>query len=656
MKLFKSILVSGLVIAAFSAVSCSKWLDVNTDPENPTLESAEYQLELAHCEFYTNSATQFAAWRTGMAMGDWTRYNGGGNYWNVSYWYPVDGQVTTPYQWFFVGAGPTLKDLYTKAMAAENWHYAGVAQALLAYGYMLMTDLYGEMPYEDGLSQNALPVYSTGKTIYLGCFERLDEAIELLQKDIDPNIPQLSVGDFWNNGDTSKWLKLCYLLKARWINKLNKKGAGSYLEGKYDEATILDCLSKAMKSNADNTVINHTDDNGTTHDQLGWDEPVDYSPLYSVCGMNAGYMVTKMLYDNLTNFDGLGIEDPRADHLIPWARSTKSASTPAEIKWSDDGLWRRSLGVDMLSNINSEGGPLRAAWVADVLYKDEKEYNAAKETSLTPEEFKELTYEQKVKVPGYFTINSDNTLRKGDTVYVECTSESRGYAAKQDLLYRRGFKADGKELDDRSAESGSFYSRVSSPTYVGTYMEACFIKAEVLFKKNDKSGAYAAYKDGIKAAIELMNDKLIAWVAEDKDLAKCPSFTPMPEIDIQYFLANGIGTAADITLGRIMTQKRLALQFSVETWNDMRRYDFDESIFLGWGIPAYHEKVAAAQKAIPDGKFYRRWRQCSHEYNYNSKNLIAIGLEVPGADNSLANWNRADDAWTIPVWWDSDQQ
>ena len=617
MKLFKSILVSGLVIAAFSAVSCSKWLDVNTDPENPTLDAAEYQLELAHCEFYTNSATQFAAWRTGMAMGDWTRYNGGGNYWNVSYWYPVDGQVTTPYQWFFVGAGPTLKDLYTKAMAAENWHYAGVAQALLAYGYMLMTDLYGEMPYEDGLSQNALPVYSTGKTIYLGCFDQLDEAIELLQKPIDVSLPPLSVGDFWNNGDTGKWLKLCYLLKARWINKLNKKGAGSYLEGKYDESTILECLSKAMQSNADNTVINHTDDNGTTHDFLGWDEPVDYSPLYSVCGMNAGYMVTKMLYDNLTDFDGLGVEDPRADHLIPWARSVKGADTPAEIKWSADGAWRRSLGVDMLSNINSEGGPLRAAW------DNEK----------------------------HFYINSDNPLRLGDTVYVECTSESKGYAAKKDLLYRRG----GANVD-ASAESGSFYSRVSSPTYVGTYMEACFIKAEVLFNKNDKAGAYAAYKEGIKAAIELMNDKLKVWVSEDPTLAACPSFTPMSEIDIQYFLANGIGTAADITLGRIMTQKRLALQFSVENWNDMRRYDFNKNIFLGWDIPAYHFKVAAAEKAIPAGKAYRRWRQCSHEYNYNSKNLIAIGLEVPGADNSLDNWNRADDAWTIPVWWDSDQK
>ena len=617
MKLFKSIMLCGLVIAAFTFTSCNEWLDVNTDPENPTLEAAQYQLELAHCEFYTNSATQFSAWRTGMSMGDWTRYYNGGNYWHVSYWNPVDGQVTTPYQWFFVGAGPTLKDMYDKAMAAENWHYAGVAQVLLAYGFMLMTDLYGEMPYDDALSENALPVYSTGRRIYEGCFERIDEAIELLQKTIDPGLPALSVGDWWNNGDTDKWLKLSYLLKARWCAKLNKKSAGSYKDLKYDTATIMDCLNKAMKSNADNTVLNHTDDNGTTHDFLGWDEPVDYSPLYSVCGMNAGYMVTKMLYDNLTNFAGLGVEDPRADHIIPWARSGKSDSTPAEIKWNENGTWRRSLGVDMQSNINNEGGPLRALWSADK----------------------------------HFYISSNSALRLGDTVYVECTSESKGYAAKKDLLYRRGGVA-----YDESAESGSFYSRVSAPTYVGTYMEVCFIKAEILFNQGDKSGAYAAYKEGIKAAIELMNDKLKVWVAEDPSLNDCPSFTPMKQSDIDNYLANGIGTASDLTLGRILTQKRLALQFSVEIWNDMRRYDFDKNLFLGWDIPAYHYVSAAAMKAIPQGKDYRRWRQCSHEYNYNSKNLIAIGAEVPGANTSLPNWNRADDAWTIPVWWDSNQQ
>lgn len=633
MKLIKTIFLTGALTAALSLVSCAEWLDVNTDPENPTLESAEYQLELAHCEFYTNSAQQFAAWRSSMAMGDWTRNISGGTYWSMSFWAPADGITTIPYQWFLVGAGATLKDMYAKAMAAENWHYAGVAKVLLAYGYMLMTDLYGEMPYTQGLSESAIPEYDNGKTIYLGCLKDIDEAIDLLSRSIDTNkMPSLAVGDFWNNGDVNKWSKLANLLKARWINKLIKKGEGSYLEGKYDRQAILDCLSKAMTSNADNTVINHTDDNGTTHDDLGWNEPVDYSPLFSVCGMNSGYMATKMLYDNLTNFDGLGVEDPRADHILPWAKSKKSDAAPKEIKWNVNGTWRRTLGVDMSSNIFSTGGPLRASYGSD---------DAADKKGIRNGDF--------------FWINSSSADRLGDTVYVESTSTSKGYHAKSSLIYRRNNNKEGSE------ESGSFYSRVSAPTYVGTYAEACFIKAEVLFNTGDKSGAYTAYKEGIKASIELMNDKLKVWVNEDASLASCPSFTPIAQADIDNFLANGIGSSGDLTLGRILTQKRIALLFSVEIWNDMRRYDFNKSLFLGWNIAAYHDVNAAASQAIPAGQYFRRWRQCSHELNYNTDNLQAIGAEVPGADMSFVKegkncWNLKPDVWTINVWWDSDQQ
>ena len=178
----------------------------------------------------------------------------------------------------------------------------------------------------------------------------------------------------------------------------------------------------------------------------------------------------------------------------------------------------------------------------------------------------------------------------------------------------------------------------------------------MLFNKGDKNGAFDAYKEGIKASIDQMNEKLNVWCGEDYSLRNCPSFQPMEESDINNFLANGIGTAADLTLGKILTQKRIALHFSVEIWNDMRRYDFDPELFIGWGIPARHGIDAAAQKGIPDGKQFRRWRQCSHETNYNSVNLKAIGEKVPGANTALDMWNLADDAWTINVWWDSDQQ
>lgn len=622
MKSIKSIIIGGFALLAVSLTSCGSWLDCNVDPENPSSEIATYQDRLAHIEFYTNSANQFAAWRTSMSMGDWTRNYNGGSYWQMSYWNPHNNPnaeapaITTSYQWWFVGAACNIEDMYTKALAAGAYHYAGVAKVIRAYGFMLMTDLHGEMPYTEAVGQDATPSYDNGKTIYIGCLKELDEGIELLGKTQDASLPSLAKGDFWNNGDVNKWIKLAYLLKARYCVKLSKKQAGSYLEGKYDEATILDCLSKAQQSNADNTVVNHTDDNGSTHDVLGWNEPVDYSPLYSICGMNSGYMVTKMLYDNLTNFAGYGVEDPRADKIIPWAWSKKSDDTPEGVKFVRN--WRRSLGVDMVSADSPSliGGPLRAG------------FDPAK---------------------GGWYIDSDAPARIGDTIYVECTSSSKGYASNKDLLYRRNGS-------DESKESGSFYSRVSSPTYVGTYAEACFIKAEVLFNKGSKSEAFNAYKEGIKASIDAMNAKLNVWVSEDASLADCPSFAPMAQADIDNFLNNGIGTAADLTLGKIMTQKRIALQFSVEIWNDMRRYDFDPEIFFGWGIPARHAIDARAQACIPNGQLFRRWRQCSHERNYNSENLQAIGKEVPGANMSLPLWNAAEDVWTIPVWWDSDQQ
>ena len=617
MKYMKSILMAFVCILALA--SCNEWLDVNVDPENPSSESALFQNRLAHIEFYTNSANQFAAWRSSMSMGDWTRYNGGGNYWYMSYWRPVTGAVTTAYQWWFVGAACNIEDMFKKAEAAEAWHYCGVAKIIRAYGFMLMTDLHGEMPYTDAIGESAYPKYDNGKTIYLGILQELDEGLEYLSRSQSPSVPALALGDYWGGGDVQKWIKFGNLLKARYCAKLNKKQTGSYLEGKYDTATILAALNNGPQSIADDMWINHTDDNSTTHDVLGWDEPVDYSPIYSVCGMNAGYMVTETLVKNLTNFGGYGVEDPRADKIIPWAYDSRNKdNAPADVKWV--GNWRRSRGVDMTTDDCPifSGGPLRANW------------NAAN---------------------GWY-VNTDNPARADDTYYVECTSESKGYAAAPDLFYRRA----GKTSGDESRESGSFYSRVSSPTYMGTYAEACFIKAEILFNQGDKAGAFTAYKNGIKASMDRMNVSLNAWVNGDPGLAECPSFTPMTDAQINDYLNNGIGTAADLTLGKILTQKRIALHFSVEIWNDMRRYDFDENLFLNWKQPIYHDYDQTALKEIPNGKQFRRWQQCSHEYNYNKVNLQAIGNEVPGADMTLDMWNTALDVWTINVWWDSTQQ
>ncbi|MBQ7690166.1 MAG: SusD/RagB family nutrient-binding outer membrane lipoprotein [Muribaculaceae bacterium] len=624
MKVFNKLIMGVAAMGMLSLMSCNDWLDVNENPNSPTNTQTEYQTRLPWCQFYLNSAYQFAGSRSIYACGWLTQTSRVNRDGCSAQWEPTASLTTTAYQWFFVGSAANYPDLYRQAEAAGAYHYMAAEKFMHAYGYMLMTDLHGEMPYTAALGavDSPSPAYDTGKTIFLGCLNEIDEAIELFQKTQEEGAMPLSAGDSWAGGDVSKWLKMCYLMKARWINHLSKKAKGSYKEGKYDEAEILACLDKAQQSNADNVWINHNDNGGATHDVLGWDEPVDYAPLFSVQGMNNTIRATKQMVDNLENFAGSGVEDPRADKLLPWCRSRKSADSPAELTWSADGKWRRSLGVDMHTTVRQQGAPYAMSW------------NNATSS---------------------WYCNTTNTERQNDTVYVVWKSGAKGYYATVDLLNR------WNKSNNNSATTAMFYNRPSSPGYIAMYHEACFIRAEVLFNQGKKAEAYDWYKKGVQASIEAMNAKCNTWCTEDASLADCPAFAPMDQAKIDNFLNNGIGTAGDLTLGKIMTQKQIAMFYSGELWNDMRRYDYDSNIFLNWQIPAEYYTNAAALRAIPQGKMWRRWAQCSHEQNYNVTQLQAIGSQVPGAvmqdgDGNPVTWFKHDAVWSIPVWWDSTQE
>ena len=598
--------------------SCNDWLDVNDDPNTPSAEYAKIEQLLPWCQHYVNYAYGTWGFRSQFACQAFTATSRVTRDGCSAQWEPTTSLNTTPYQVFFVGAGPNLDDMYEKAMSQGAYHYAACARLLRAYGFALMVDIYGEMPYTEAMGASLTPRYDDGKTIYLGIIGEVEEAIQLFGQEQAAGAPELAVGDSWNNGDVAKWTKMAYLLKARLLNHMSKKAQGDYKQGMYDPDEILACLDKAMQSNADNTVIRHTDTNGNTHDVLGWNETVDYSTVFSCVGMNSNYYITKTYYDNLTNFGNKGIEDPRADKFIPWVRSTKSANTPAEIKWTSDGKWRRSMGVDLQTNIISNSGPFATSWDAE----------------------KDIWF-----------CNTDNAERKGDTIYVQARSSSKGYNSNVDLLYR------AESGNDASAMSSIFQVRPSSPTYMGAYWEACFIKAEVLMRKDDKNGAFEAMKAGVKAHIEAVNDQLRTWIAEDGSLANCPSFTPMEQADIDKFLNEALGTAADVTMGKIMTQKLLTEQFMIETWNDIRRHDFDTNVFMNWDRSYEFKYNPNYRTYCPLDKGPRRWDMPTIEQNYNSINLTAIGEEIPGAKELPGGdtWYKSEQIKTLNVWWDSTQ-
>lgn len=616
MKLKNKFLIGIACLAGLS--SCSDWLDVNTDPNNPNAETAPYYARLSWLQFYTTLPQGIMGRPVALLCGDITNNStsnvaGKWAYWNMtennSYGY------VNPYQTFFVGARANFDDFFSQAEEAGAWHYLGAGYLIRAYGFMLMADCYGEMPYTEALQGVLNPKFDDGKTIFKGCIDDIDKAIEYLSKDQNPTAQTLAVNDIWMGGNTDTWLKAAYLLKARWLNHLSKKGEGSAADLKWDSAAILDCLAKAQQSNADNFICKHTDTPASYRDPL-WNENVLYNPYYSVLGQNGNFFFTKATQDNFDNFGGYGVADPRGDKVMPWARSTKSATTPDGIKWSEDGNWRRSEGLDMNTLVRQNGAPYATSWNA---------------------------------TEGRFYCNSES--RSGDTIYVEQRSGSQSYFSTPGLLYYVDGKKGAGNL--RSAISGTFATRASSWSFLATYAEACFIKAEVLFKLNRKDEAYTAYREGVKAHIEQVNDRVRQWNNEDwfrtsadaqALVSTCPSFTVIPQEEIDYFLDNGIGTAADITLAKIMTQKKIAVMFTMEEWNDMRRYNFDESIFLNWHRPAEYGVSGTAQSRIPAGKYPARVMPPRDERNYNVANLNALGGD---------NWWSVDDIWSLPVWWDT---
>jgi hypothetical protein len=192
--------------------------------------------------------------------------------------------------------------------------------------------------------------------------------------------------------------------------------------------------------------------------------------------------------------------------------------------------------------------------------------------------------------------------------------------------------------DKTFLNTGNFYGRPDAPNHFMCYPEMCFIKAEVLLRQNQTGPAFDAYKAGIRAHFDLMNERLTSYGESDN-----PSKTPIPEEEINAYLNSAaVGTSADLTLGKIMQQKYIALGFSHQNWNDMRRLDYSPQVYRGWEPPYEFANGYSSQASIPAGQTLRRVRQSVHEYNYNNDN---VGASHPHA--------LLDDIYSFPVWWDT---
>ncbi len=138
----------------------------------------------------------------------------------------------------------------TKDVPARS-NLNNMAKILQSFGFMILTDSYGDIPYFDAgkgyLNQTTYPKYDAQKDIYADIIKTISDATAALDAS-----KTIETSDLLYGGDIAKWKKFGYSLLLR---------AGMRLV-KIDPALAQSTVQKAvagglMTANADNAVIRH---------------------------------------------------------------------------------------------------------------------------------------------------------------------------------------------------------------------------------------------------------------------------------------------------------------------------------------------------------------------------------------------------------------
>lgn len=127
----------------------------------------------------------------------------------------------------------------------------------------------------------------------------------------------------------------------------------------------------------------------------------------------------------------------------------------------------------------------------------------------------------------------------------------------------------GADQTNVDITTNTYYGQRTSPIPIITYSEVQFIKAEALLNTGDAANAYIAYQNGIKGNMIKLG---------------------VATADMNTYLANPVVSkrAANLTIADVMLQKYIALFLQMETWTDMRRYQYSPSVYVGLSQPIHN--------------------------------------------------------------------
>jgi len=226
MKRFKHITI--ILFSLLVTVSCDKdFEEINTDPNNPTAVPSDLLIPGVVRGAQNRSNSTF----TGGDMGScWSQQFAKVQYNDEERYIPRQGVIQSVWDDFYAVVISDANAMYNIAATEENNNMMGVALTLQAYGYLFLTDVYGDIPFSEAINAeegNIAPAYDSQEAVYTGVFAMLDNAISLLGTSGSIN----GTNDIVYGGDAGLWKKFASSLKFRALMRVSgKMSVGAQLQ------------------------------------------------------------------------------------------------------------------------------------------------------------------------------------------------------------------------------------------------------------------------------------------------------------------------------------------------------------------------------------------------------------------------------------------
>lgn len=231
-KIIKSCVV--LLVTTMTIVSCSDYLDVNTNPNNPAISTPRLTLPVAQRDLAALNARQMTY------LGQFIAYNWATpSNWSANQEFSRYTVNSSFYATIFETSYATIfKNLtyvqnYEDASGAVDYSaYKAMATTLRSFQYQYLVDLYGNVPYTEANKRSAIitPKYDDAKVIYKSVIDELTAAATLALN-LPTNAENPGVQDIINGGDMVKWAKFANTIKLRMLVRLSNTNQDAYIKG-----------------------------------------------------------------------------------------------------------------------------------------------------------------------------------------------------------------------------------------------------------------------------------------------------------------------------------------------------------------------------------------------------------------------------------------